>query len=136
MSIIRPLAGFLATVVATAVSYQVWLGRHVVPTVDPETGRHSGPWSILQVTGCLVTMIVILAAAILWWVPPLAAGVAVTATFAASWCISSLTVRAGEATVLSGAVLLLFVAAGCFVVGLIMAPLRRPRQPYLGDPRR
>lgn len=104
-----PLVALLAAVAAAATWFG-WLGWESGYVTDPATGAVSGPYSVAQVAGCVVTLLVVGAvagwSAAPWWVAP-----AITLAFTAAWTVDA---AAGDD---SG---LFVVGAGLVLVGLAL----------------
>ncbi|WP_433720324.1 hypothetical protein ACQP2Y_35180 [Actinoplanes sp. CA-051413] len=123
---LRALSGLLALAAATVFTWWAWLGRDTTKTLDPETGNYSGPYTTAQVAGAVLTLAVLLIAAVLLRVPALPAAAVMTVAFTAAWTAQA----AGEdetGLYLVGTFLVLAgMTAGTTVVALITARLRRP----------
>ena len=65
----RPLLGAVVLAVATVLTWYAWLGHDTEMQVDPATGVASGPYTVPQVAGCVVTLVVLLVLAVLTGVP-------------------------------------------------------------------
>jgi hypothetical protein len=125
----RATAGLLALAAATVFAWWAWLGRDTTMQLDPETGNYSGPYTTAQVAGAVLTLAVLLVAAVLLGVPALPAAAVMTVAFTAAWTAQA----AGEdetGLYLVGTILVLGgMAAGTTVVALLTATLRRRRNP-------
>ena len=125
----RATAGLLALAAATVFAWWAWLGRDTTMQLDPETGNYSGPYTTAQVAGAVLTLAVLLVAAVLLGVPALPAAAVMTVAFTAAWTAQA----AGEdetGLYLVGMILVLGgMAAGTTVVALLTATLRRRRNP-------
>jgi len=100
---LRSLTGAVALAAATVLTWYLWLGRDTEYQVDAN-GVQSGPYTTGQVAGCVLTLVVLLVAAVLLGVRPLVAAAAMTVAFTAAW-----TVQAGSTD-----------ESGLFVVGAIL----------------
>ncbi|GAB4069653.1 hypothetical protein GCM10028777_32310 [Angustibacter speluncae] len=104
-----PLVALLAAVAAAA-TWFAWLGWESGYVTDPATGTVTGPYSVVQVAGCVVTLLVVAAVAgwfaAPWWVAP-----AITLAFTAAWTVDA------AASDDSG---LFVVGAGLVLVGLAL----------------
>ena len=124
---LRSVAGAVALAGATVATWFAWLGRDSTYQVDA-AGHESGPYTAGQVAGCVLTLAVLLVAAVLLRVPaPVAAG-AMTIAFTGAWTLQA---AASDDTglFLVGAVLLFAgMAAGTAVVALATAWFRRRRR--------
>ena len=89
--------------VATVVTWFAWLGHDTEYQVDAN-GVQSGPYTTGQVAGCVLTLLVLLVAAVLLRVRPLIAAATMTLAFTVAWT------AAAAATDESG----------LFVVGMIL----------------
>ena len=125
----RATAGLLALAAATVFAWWAWLGRDTTMQLDPVTGNYSGPYTTAQVAGAVLTLAVLLVAAVLLGVPALPAAAVMTVAFTAAWTAQA----AGEdetGLYLVGTILVLGgMAAGTTVVALLTATLRRRRNP-------
>lgn len=124
---IRSLAGAVVLAAATVVTWYAWLGRDTEYQTDPVTGNETGPYTTAQVAGCVLTLLVLLVAAVLLRVHPLVAAATMTVAFTAAW-----TVQAGSSDetglFMVGAILVFAgMAAGTTAIGLLVAAARRRR---------
>jgi hypothetical protein len=126
--VLRALAGAVALAAASVLSWWAWLGRDTTYQVDA-SGHESGPYTVAQVAGCVLTLAVLLVTAVMLAVPWLVAATAMTVSFTAAW-----TVQAGASDetglFLVGAILVLAgMAAGTASVAFFTAALRRRSKP-------
>jgi hypothetical protein len=124
-SVARSLIGLIVVAVATVAAFFGWLGRDTAKTVDPLTGHESGPWSTGQVAGCLLTLLVVLVAAVLLGVPALVAAAAMTVTFAAAWTRTAAASDDSGLFAIGAILVLIGMAIGTTVVALLTARLAR-----------
>jgi hypothetical protein len=101
-SVPRSLAGAVVLAAATVLTWYLWLGRDDEYQIDAN-GVASGPYTTGQVAGCVLTLLVLLVAAVLLGVRPLIAAAAMTIAFTVAW-----TAQASEDE------------TGLFLVGAIM----------------
>jgi hypothetical protein len=82
-----PLVAVLAAVGAVA-TWWAWLGWESGYVTDPDSGAVSGPYSVAQVAGCVLTLVALAAVAgwfaAPWWVVP-----ALSAAFTAAWTVDA-----------------------------------------------
>jgi hypothetical protein len=102
-SALRSLTGAVVLAVATVLTWYLWLGRDTGYQIDAN-GVASGPYTTGQVVGCVLTMFVLLVAAVLLRVHPLIAAAAMTIAFTVAW-----TAQAGASD-----------ETGLFLVGAIL----------------
>jgi hypothetical protein len=123
----RPLgAPTLAT--ATVVTWLAWLGWDTTRTLDPFTGDETGPYTVGQVAGCVLTLVALLVFAVLRGLPRWTAAATVTVSFTAAWAVGA-AASADDGLFLIGAVLLLIgMSAGTAIVVLVIDGLRRLRR--------
>jgi hypothetical protein len=126
MTALRSLLGAALLAVATVVTWYAWLGHDTEYHLD-EAGNPAGPYTTMQVAGCVLTLVVLLVGAVLLRVHPLVAAAAMTLAFTVAWTAHA---AAADETglFLVGTVLVLGgMAVGTTVVALIARALRRPR---------
>jgi hypothetical protein len=99
----RSLTGAVVLAATTVLTWWLWLGRDTEYQIDAN-GVESGPYTTGQVAGCVLTLLVLLVAAVLLGVRPLVAAAAMTIAFTVAW-----TVQAGASD-----------ETGLFMVGAIM----------------
>jgi hypothetical protein len=125
MTAVRSLAGAVLLAAATVATWYAWLGRDTEYQVDA-AGQASGPYTTAQVAGCVLTLAVLLAAAVLLGVHPVVAAATMTLAFTAAWTVGAADDETG--LFLVGAILVLGgMAAGTTVVAVIASRLRRGR---------
>jgi len=124
-SVARSLIGPVVVAVATVVAFFGWLGRDTTRTVDPLTGHESGPWSAGQVAGCLLTLLVVLVAAVLLGVPALIAAAAMTVAFVVAWTAAAAASDDSGLFAVGAVLVLIGMAVGTVVVALLTARLAR-----------
>ena len=81
---VRSLIGAVVLAAATVLTWWLWLGRDTEYQVDAN-GVESGPYTTGQVAGCVLTLLVLLVAAVLLGVRPLIAAAAMTIAFTVAW---------------------------------------------------
>jgi len=118
----RSLIGSVVVAGATVATFFAFLGRDTTKTLDPVTGHESGPWSTVQVAGCLGLLLVVLVAAVLVGVQPLAAAAAMTVAFVAAWTVAAAGGGSGL-FVVGAALILVAMGAGTTLVALLTARL-------------
>jgi hypothetical protein len=120
---LRSLAGAVVLAAATALTWYLWLGRDTEYQFDAN-GVASGPYTTGQVAGCVLTLLVLLVAAVLLGVRPLIAAAAMTLAFTVAWTAQASSDETG--LFLVGAIMV-FVgcAAGTSVVALATHAIRR-----------
>lgn len=126
MNALRSLAGAALLAVATVVTWYAWLGHDTEYQVDA-AGNQSGPYTTMQVAGCVLTLAALLVAAVLLRVHPLMAAAAMTLAFTVAWTANA--AASDETGLFLVGTILVFIcmAAGTTVVGLIARAARRPR---------
>jgi len=119
------VVGTAVVAVLSVLIWYAWLGWDTGYQVDPVTQVESGPYEAWQVAGCGVSLVALLAGALLAGVRPLLASAALTLAFTAAWTVNA---ASSDETGLFGvgAVLLLIgLAAGTTVVSVVVTGLRR-----------
>jgi hypothetical protein len=124
-SVARSLIGLVLVAVATGAAFFGWLGRDTTKTLDPLTGHESGPWSTGQVAGCLLTLLVVLVAAVLLGVPALVAAAAMTVSFVLAWTATAAASDDSGMFAVGAVLVLIGMAIGTTVVALLTARLAR-----------
>ena len=81
---LRSLVGAVILAAATVLTWWLWLGRDTEYQIDAN-GVASGPYTTGQVAGCVLTLLVLLVAAVLLGVRPLIAAAAMTIAFTVAW---------------------------------------------------
>ena len=122
---LRSLVGAVVLAAATVLTWWLWLGRDDEYQIDAN-GVASGPYTTGQVAGCVLTLLVLLVAAVLLGVRPLIAAAAMTIAFTAAWTAQA---AATDETGLFGVgAILVFCgcAAGTSVVAFVTHAVRRP----------
>lgn len=125
----RSLAGTLTVALATVLTWWAWLGRDTTMNYDPATQTYSGPYSTAQVAGAVLTLILLLVAAILLRVHPALAAAAMTVSFVAAWTVSAAAQDESGLFLVGAFLLTAGMAAGTTVVAAITSRLRRPGLP-------
>jgi hypothetical protein len=121
-SVPRSLAGAVVLAAATVLTWYLWLGRDDEYQIDAN-GVASGPYTTGQVAGCVLTLLVLLVAAVLLGVRPLIAAAAMTIAFTVAWTAQASEDETG--LFLVGAILVLGgCAVGTSVVALITNAVR------------
>ena len=120
---VRSLIGAVVLAAATVLTWWLWLGRDTEYQVDAN-GVESGPYTTGQVAGCVLTLLVLLVAAVLLGVRPLIAAAAMTIAFTVAWTAQASSDETGLFMV--GAIMV-FVgsAVGTSVVAFATGALRR-----------
>ena len=125
-NVYRSLAGFLSVALVTVLAWWAWLGRDTTMNYDPATDTYSGPYTTWQVAGAVLTLLLLLIAAVLLRVNPLVAAAAMTISFVVAWTVSAAS-QDESGLFLVGAVLVAIgMTAGTAVVAAITSRLRRP----------
>ena len=120
----RSLIGAVALAAATVLTWYLWLGRDDEYQIDAN-GVASGPYTSGQVVGCVLTLMVLLVAAVLLRVHWLVAAAAMTIAFTAAWTAQA---AATDETGLFGVgAIMVFVgsAIGTSVVAVVTHAVRR-----------
>lgn len=81
---LRSLVGAVVLAAATVLTWYLWLGRDTEYQIDAN-GVASGPYTTGQVAGCVLTLLVLLVAAVLLGVRPLIAAATMTLAFTITW---------------------------------------------------
>ncbi|GAA3336197.1 hypothetical protein GCM10020358_07400 [Amorphoplanes nipponensis] len=125
----RTLAGLSALAAATVFAWWVWLGRDTTMYLDPETGDYAGPYTTAQVAGLVLTLVALLVAAVLLWVPALPAAAVMTVALTAAWTVNA--AREDETGLyLVGTIMVLVgMTAGTTVIALLTSWLCGRRRP-------
>jgi hypothetical protein len=121
---LRSLAGAVVLAAATVLTWYLWLGRDDEYQIDAN-GVASGPYTTGQVVGCVLTMMVLLVAAVLLKVHWLVAAGAMTIAFTVAWTAQA---AATDETGLFGVgAVMVFVgsAIGTSVVAVLTHAVRR-----------
>jgi hypothetical protein len=84
----RSLIGAVVLAAATVLTWYLWLGQDTEYQVDAN-GVQSGPYTTGQVAGCVLTLLVLLVAAVLLEVRPLIAAAAMTIAFTVAWTVQA-----------------------------------------------
>ncbi len=85
-SALRTLGVVAGAALAAVATWAAWLGWESGYTTDPATGAVSGPYSVAQVAGCVLTLLV-LAVVAGRWAPPWFVAPAITLAFTAAWTV-------------------------------------------------
>lgn len=124
----RSMARMVALVVAlaalTVAVWWVWLGLDSGYEFDQATQTTSGPYEAPQVIACVVSLIV-LAAAASWLLPVVPVVVTMTVAFAAAWSINAATSDSSGLWAVGAALVTVGVAAGATVIALGTKAVRR-----------
>jgi hypothetical protein len=124
-TVARSLTGLVVVAGLTVAAFAGFLGRDTTKTLDPVTNQESGPWSTTQVAGCLLTLLVVLVAAVLLRVPPLVAAGAMTVAFATAWTVSAARGDDSGFFLVGAAGVLIAMALGTGIVAFVTARLSR-----------
>ena len=119
----RSLIGAVVLAAATVLTWWLWLGRDTEYQID-ENGVASGPYTTGQVAGCVLTLLVLLVAAVLLGVRPLIAAAAMTIAFTAAWTAQA---SADETGLFMVGAIMVFIgcAIGTSVIALATHAVRR-----------
>lgn len=123
-NVFRAVAGLLAVSAATVLTWWAWLGRDTTSTFDPVTQTYSGPYSVAQVAGAVLTLFAVLVAAVLLRIPALAAAAAMTVAFTAAWTAQAAATDETGMYMVGATLLLGGMTAGTTVVALLTRQLR------------
>jgi hypothetical protein len=122
----RSIAGAVALAAATVFAWYAWLGRDTTDQIDA-SGQESGPYTTAQVVGCVLTLAVLLVAAVLLAVRPLVAAAAMTVAFTAAWTVQAAGTDETGLFAVGACLVFVAMAAGTAVVGLVADQVRRHR---------
>jgi len=125
----RPLLGAVALAVATVLTWYAWLGHDTEMQVDPATGVASGPYTVPQVAGCVVTLVVLLVLAVLTGVPRWSAAAAMTVSFTAAWTVQAAASDDAGLYMVGAFMLAAGMTAGTVVVASLTDVIVRPHGP-------
>ncbi|SFA81760.1 hypothetical protein SAMN05216266_101620 [Amycolatopsis marina] len=123
-SVTRMVALLVALAALTVAVWWVWLGLDNGYKFDQATQTTSGPYEAPQVIGCVVSLIV-LAAAAGWLLPVVPVVVTMTVAFGAAWSVNAATSDASGLWAVGAALVTVGVAAGATVIALGMKAIRR-----------
>ncbi|BCJ54934.1 hypothetical protein Asp14428_64090 [Actinoplanes sp. NBRC 14428] len=123
----RPLTGALVLAAATVLTWLVFLGGDTEKDVDPVTLVESGPYTVPQVAGCLLTLVVLLVLAVVAGVPRWYAAAAMTLAFSLAWTVQAAMADDSGLFVIGGVLVALGMAAGTVVVAVATDAVLRPR---------
>ena len=120
---LRSLAGAVVLAAATVLTWWLWLGRDTEYQVDAN-GVESGPYTTGQVAGCVLSLLVLLVAAVLLGVRPLIAAAAMTIAFTVAWTAQAAASDESGLFVVGAIMVLVGSAAGTSVVALATHAIR------------
>jgi hypothetical protein len=121
----RSLIGAVVLAAATVLTWYLWLGHDTEYQVDAN-GVQSGPYTTGQVAGCVLTLLVLLVAAVLLEVRPLVAAAAMTIAFTVAWTVWAASVDDSGLFVVGAMLVLGGCAAGTSIVAIATHAIRRP----------
>jgi hypothetical protein len=127
----RPLLGAVTLAAVTALAWWGWLGWDTGKDLDPVTGNETGPHSVLQVAGCVLTLTAVLVLAVLAGLPRWLAAAVMTGSFTVAWTVGAAAAD-DSGLFLVGSIL---VAAGMTVgtsAVVLLTGLARDRRPARG----
>jgi len=121
---LRSLAGAVVLAAATVLTWYLWLGRDDEYQIDAN-GVASGPYTTGQVVGCVLTMLVLLVAAVLLKVHWLVAAAAMTIAFTVAWTAQA--AATDESGLFGVGAIMVFIgsAIGTSVVAVVTHAVRR-----------
>ncbi|SCL23875.1 hypothetical protein GA0070616_2809 [Micromonospora nigra] len=122
----RPFLGVLILAAATVLCWVAWLSWETGYTVDPETEATSGPYSVWQVAGCVVTLAAIAVVAG-WRLPPWVVAPVMTLAFTVPWSWHAARSDDSGLWVVGAVLVLIGMAAGSTAVSLVTWLVRRNR---------
>ncbi|MCA2214856.1 hypothetical protein [Jidongwangia harbinensis] len=85
----RPVLGAVALAGVTVLVWWGWLGGDTTKELDPVTGNETGPYSAMQVAGCVLTLSAVLVVAVLAGVPRRPAAAVMTVSFTVAWTVQA-----------------------------------------------
>jgi hypothetical protein len=115
----------LALAVATVITWYAWLGRDTEYQVDAN-GVQSGPYTTAQVAGCILTLLVLLVAAILLKVRPGIAAATMTVAFTVAWTAQAAATDDSGLFAVGAILVLAAMAAGTAIVAYATHAIRHP----------
>lgn len=124
---LRTVAVVLGAALAAVATWVAWLGWESGYRTDPATGAVSGPYSVAQVVGCVLTLVVIAAAAG-WWAPPWFVAPAVTLGFTTAWTLDAAATDDTGLFAVGTLLLLVGLGAGSALVGAVAWLVGRRRR--------
>ncbi|MET0495469.1 MAG: hypothetical protein ABW000_20280 [Actinoplanes sp.] len=125
-NVYRSLAGFLSVALVTVLAWWAWLGRDTTMNYDPATDTYSGPYTTGQVAGAVLTLLLLLIAAVLLRVSPLIAAAAMTISFVVAWTVSAASQDESGLFLVGAFLVTIGMTAGTALVAAITSHLRRP----------
>ena len=127
MTALRSVAGAVLLAGATVLTWYAWLGHDTEYQVDA-AGTASGPYTTMQVAGCVLTLVALLVAAVLLRVHPFVAAAAMTAAFTVAWTAQAAATDDTGLFLVGTVLVLAGMTAGTLAVALLTRALRRPRR--------
>jgi hypothetical protein len=109
---------------ATVLTWYLWLGRDTEYQIDAN-GVQSGPYTTSQVAGCVLTLLVLLVAAVLLRLHPLVAAAAMTIAFTVAWTAQAAASDDSGLFVVGAVLVLCGSAAGTTLVAYITHAIGR-----------
>ncbi|TDB76417.1 hypothetical protein [Micromonospora sp. KC723] len=122
----RTLLSALALAAVTVATWAAWLGWNTGYRTDPVTGSTTGPYSVWQVAGCVLTLVLVAAVAGRRLRPWLVAPV-MTVAFTAAWSGHAAANDASGLWAVGALLVLVGTASGTTAVSLAADLLRRRR---------
>lgn len=119
----RTALGGLVLAAATVGTWFAWLSWNTGYRVDPETGAMSGPYSVWQVSGCVVTLIAV-AGAGGWWLGPWLVAPVMTVAFTVPWAVHAASTDGSGLWAVGAVLVLIGMAVGSTLVSLAGRLLR------------
>lgn len=117
------ISGLLAA--TTVAAWWVFLGRDTTMQLDPATGNYSGPWTTAQVAGCGLTLLALLAGAVLAGLRPLLAAGVVTVAFVVPWTVQAAATDETGMYGVGAALILIGMGFGSWLVAALTAVAAR-----------
>ncbi len=123
----RPALGALLLAAATVLAWLAWLGFDTQKELDPATGSETGPYSVQQVAGCVLTLAGLLVGAILAGVPRWTAAAVMTVAFTVAWTAGAAANDDSGLFAVGAVLVAAATAAGTAAVAALTGALRRNR---------
>ncbi|MFI5491244.1 hypothetical protein [Actinoplanes sp. NPDC051859] len=119
MKISRTVLGSALLAAATVITWYAWLGHDTTYQLDPATGVESGPYTAIQVIGCVVTLVALLVAAVLAGVNRWAAPAVLTVAFTVPWTFRAMQMDDSGMFAIGAGMLVIGLGSGAVVVAAI-----------------
>ncbi|MFI7600540.1 hypothetical protein [Actinoplanes sp. NPDC049681] len=122
----RPLLGAVALAGVTALTWFAWLGHDTRYQIDPVTQVASGPYTVPQVAGCVITLIVLLVLAVATGVPRWLAAAAMSVSFTVAWTAQAASADETGLFMVGAMMVAIGMAVGTVIVAAVTDALLHP----------